>query len=84
MTLVRLHGKTVAFIRGRYFAIPKPQTMTGRIHSATLEGGNLPQWQRVMRSPVGSTIICNQKRADGRRNGMWSRKVTPALFAGRS
>lgn len=76
--------KPVRRINGRYFAIPKPATLTERIHARTLERGDLPRWHRVMSSPVGSTVICNQKRADGRRSSMWSRKVTPALFAGRT
>jgi hypothetical protein len=29
----------------------------------------------VMRSPVGSHVICNQKRADGRRDARMARQV---------
>ena len=66
-----LHGKPVRYIKGRYFAIPHVENRAGRIAMLTEIPANL--WQRVMRSPVGSQVICNQKRADGRRDARMAR-----------
>ena len=84
MSLTLLYGRKVQRVGRRLFAVQKPHSLTERIHAHTLSSGTLPKWQRVMTSPVSSHVICNQKRADGRRTSMWSRKVTPALFAGRT
>jgi hypothetical protein len=84
MNRLTLFGRPVKRVGTRFFAVQKPLTMSERIHAATLTGGRLPLWQRVMQSPVGSTVICNQKSAEGRRNARWARVARSVPFAGRS
>lgn len=66
-----LHGRLVTYRNGRYFAVPKPFHRVDHIAHLTQLSANL--WQRVMRSPVGSQVIVNQKRADGRRDARMAR-----------
>ena len=66
-----IHGKTVTKRGNRFFAVPKPENRAGRIAMLTQLPANL--WARVLASPVGGHVICNQKRADGRRDARMAR-----------
>jgi hypothetical protein len=80
---MKLHGKEVRRVGTRYFAIPHLENRAGRIAMLSEIPSNL--WQRVMRSPVGSQVICNQKRADGRRDARMARitRASAPRFAAR-
>jgi hypothetical protein len=77
-----IQGRVCRLVGRRWLAIPKPASLTDRIALSTTDGLRT-SWQRIMESPVGGHVICNQKRADSRRGSMWNRKVIPVRFAGR-
>src|SRR5665213_1297412 len=78
-----IQGRMCVRDGNRWLAVPKPTSLTDRIALATT--ANLrTSWDRIMDSPQGGHVICNQERAHKRRIGRWSRAVTPAMFAGRS
>jgi hypothetical protein len=78
-----IHGRSCRLVDGRWMALPKVASLTDRVAMRTTQGLRT-SWERIMESPIGGHVICNQDRAHKRRIGRWSRAVTPALFAGRS
>jgi hypothetical protein len=78
-----IHGRLCKLVGNRWLAIPKPASLTDRIALHTTAGLRT-SWTRIMESPQGGHVICNQDRAHKRRISKWSRLVTPALFAGRT
>lgn len=77
--LVVLHGRVLQKQGKRYFAVPKQSTLTDRIAQRTTE--NLrTSWDKIMDSPLGGHVICNQKRADARRDAFMRRMVIKGRF----
>jgi hypothetical protein len=74
-----LHGRLVYYAHGRFFAVAKPENRAGRIARLGVFPRNL--WDKVLRAPVGGHVICNQKRADGRRDARMARRVVKARFS---
>lgn len=82
MLITILHGRAVYRVGTRYFALPREQTLADKIAAASHEGlTGKAHWDKIMESPLGGHVICNQKRADARRDARWRRQVVKARFA---
>jgi hypothetical protein len=77
---VVIHGIPCKRVGTRYFALPKQHGLAFRIANdshAALHGN---KWQAVMRQPIGTRVLVNQKRADARRDARMRRLVVKARF----
>lgn len=75
-----LHGRTVKYLRGRFFAVPKSLGRADLIAEQSHSMLRTAPWSKVMQQPLGSRVLANQKRADSRRDARWRRVVVRARF----